>query len=171
MMRGPIKLPAEKAIDQGQRGLEPISLVIPCRPEYVGFCRLVAGVVGQRQSLDEETIADLKLVVTEACTCFVLSDEEQPVLSQMSAGSDASCSLRVDFQVSPGLWEITVSDPDHRRHLVLPNPCDPLSGGGLGLGLTIINALVDCLEHTDSEAEGSVLRLIKHLPAAQDLPA
>ncbi len=36
-----------------------------------------------------------------------------------------------------------------------------MSGGGLGL--TIIRALVDSVELTDSDAEGSALRLVKRL--------
>jgi anti-sigma regulatory factor (Ser/Thr protein kinase) len=33
-----------------------------------------------------------------------------------------------------------------------------------GLGLTIINALVDSMEQTEDEGGGSVLRLVKQLP-------
>ena len=54
---------------------QKVSLVIPGKPEYVGLCRLVVGAIGARQSLDEESIADLKLVVTEACTCFLHGPE------------------------------------------------------------------------------------------------
>jgi anti-sigma regulatory factor (Ser/Thr protein kinase) len=48
-----------------------VSLVVPCKAEYVALCRLVVGALGAREALDEEVIADLKVVVTEACNCFL----------------------------------------------------------------------------------------------------
>ena len=74
-----------------------------------------------------------------------------------------SPSLRMDFKVTPDAWEITVCDPDGRRRILPASPCDPMSEGGLGL--TIIKALVDSVELTDSDTEGSVLRLVKRLSA------
>lgn len=123
---------------------------------------MVAGVVGARESLDEELIADLKLVVTEACACFVWRPEESPAGGEGSAASDAAGSLRVEFNVTPESWEITVCDPDGWYRVPRPGRCDPMSEGGLGL--TIIKALVDSVEQTDSEAGGTVLRLVKRLP-------
>ena len=151
-----------QVMDGGAGGGLPISLVIPCKAEYVGLCRLVAGVVGARESLDEEIIADLKLIVTEACTCFVWGPDGGPVLERSTPPSESSCSLRVDFNVMPEAWEIVISDPEHKRRLPLSERCDPMSEGGLGL--TIIQALVDSMEHSDSDEGGSVLRLVKRLP-------
>lgn len=156
---------SEQSMVKGAREPAPISLVIPCKAEYVGLCRLVAGVVGARESLDEEVIADMKLVVTEACACFVWRPENDPLGNDPSAGSEFSDvgSLRIDFHIKPDSWEITVRDPDQRRRMSELCRCDPLSEGGLGL--TIIKALVDTVEQSDSGSGGSVLRLIKRLPA------
>ncbi len=143
-----------------QDGHHPVSLVIPCRPEYISLCRLVAGVIGTREALDEEDIADLKLVVTEACTCYLWGSEGDPPGEGLCA-PESPCSLRVEFVVQPETWEIILSDPDHRHHAPEGTRCD--SATGTGLSLTIIKALVDLVEHTDTEAEGSVLRLVKHL--------
>lgn len=140
---------------------QPISLVIPGRPEYVGLCRLVAGVVGVRESLDEETVADLKLAVTEACTCYLWGPDGSPPPRDEVETVTPPRSLRVDFNVMPESWEITISDPDHKHHMSSYPGCDPSSERGLGL--TIIKALVDTMEKTDTESEGCVLRLVKHL--------
>jgi len=160
----------EETAEQGSGRPRPISLVIPCKAEYVGLCRLIAGVVGVHESLDEEVIADIKLVVTEACTCFVWRPESSLSGDDASAADDAgeAGSLRIDFHVMPDTWEITVSDPDHRRRISNVCRCDPMSEGGLGL--TIIKALVDRVEQSDSEDEGSVLRLFKRLHA-RSIPA
>jgi len=154
---------SEETIGRGLSGQRPISLVIPCKPEYIGLCRLVAGVVGAGESLEEDEIADIKLVVTEACTCFVWRSEDHPSVVEGSAASDDrdAGSLRVDFYVTPDSWEITVSDPDHRRRIADGCRCDPMSEAGLGL--TIIKALVDDVEQSDSEDGGSVLRLVKRV--------
>lgn len=155
-----------QAMGEGEQGRQPITLVIPCKAEYVGLCRLVAGVVGARESLDEEVIADLKLVVTEACTCFVWGPEGGALSDGFIAPRGSPCSLRVDFNVMPEEWEITISDPERKRRVPLSDRCDPMTEGGLGL--TIIKALVDSLEHTDSDEEGSVLRLVKRLPPRRE---
>jgi serine/threonine-protein kinase RsbW len=142
-------------------GQRPISLVIPCRAEYIGLCRLVAGVLGARESLDGEDVADLKVVVTEACTCFLWGPDGPPLVEEAALPGDAPCTLRIDFTVLPEAWEITISDPDCRHRIPRSSTCDPASEGGLGL--TIIKALVDSVEHTDSDETGSVIRLVKRL--------
>jgi serine/threonine-protein kinase RsbW len=140
---------------------QPISLIIPCKAEHIGLCRLLAGVVGARSSLQAEDIADLKLVVTEACTCFLWGKEGDPSQGDESQGAHSPGALCVEFDVQPGWWELTVSDPEHRHHIPKESLCDPSDAGGLGL--TIIRALADTVEHTDNETEGSVIRLVKRL--------
>ncbi|NLE11784.1 MAG: ATP-binding protein [Actinobacteria bacterium] len=127
----------------------------------MGLCRLVAGVVGVRESLDEETVADLKLAVTEACTCYLWGPDGSPPSQDDADTVQPPRSLRVDFNVMPGAWEIVISDPDRQHHMSCHPGCDPSSESGLGL--TIIKALVDTMEQTDTEAEGCVLRLVKRL--------
>jgi anti-sigma regulatory factor (Ser/Thr protein kinase) len=138
-----------------------VSLAVPCKAEYVALCRLVVGALGAREALDEEVIADVKVVVTEACNCFLA---EPGGITPPESGRDAaepSSTLRLDFRPTADSWEITVSNPDRRRRILPSSLCDPMSGGGLGL--TIIRALADTVELTDSDAEGSALRLVKRL--------
>jgi serine/threonine-protein kinase RsbW len=157
-----MKKAAQQMVGQREGG-DPISLVIPCRAEYVGLCRLIAGVVGARESLDEEDVADLKLVVTEACTCFLWGPDGSPPAEDEPTSVAPPCSLRVDFNVLRDKWEITISDPEHRHRIPAASACDPTGEGGLGL--TIIRALVDSMEHIDSETEGSIIHLVKRLPS------
>jgi serine/threonine-protein kinase RsbW len=144
-----------------------VSLVVPCKPEYVVLCRLVAGALGAREALDEELIADLKVVVTEACNCFLAepggctSPESAHDTADGPEAAEGFPVLRLDFHPTPEAWEITVSNPDGRRRILPASVCDPMSEGGLGL--TIIRALVDSVEQMDSDAEGSALHLTKRL--------
>ena len=137
-------------------------MVIPCRAEYIGLCRLMAGVVGARESLHAEDIADLKLVVTEACTCF-LSGPDGDSPAEPDTRGDIPVALRVDFDILPEVWQVTVSDSEQRYRIPEETRCDPWGEGGLGL--TIIKALVDVVDHTESEAGGSVIHLVKRLDA------
>jgi anti-sigma regulatory factor (Ser/Thr protein kinase) len=156
----------------------PVSLVVPCRPEYVGLCRLVAGALGGRDSLDEEVIADLKVIVTEACNCFLAvagsaqagegatCGDQQPALDRNAAEPNAvapGCSIRMDFNSRPDAFVISVFYPEKRELVSWLESCDPM--GEAGLGLTILKSLADEMVEIDTEAEGTVLRLTKFLPA------
>ena len=154
-------LQAQKSTNETVVVGQPVSLVIPCRAEYIGLCRLVAGVVGTRGSLDAEDIADLKLVVTEACTCFLWEPDDDVLVWEPSRAEQSFRSMRVVFDVQPEAWEVTVSDPEGRHHIPMSGSSDP--SGEDGLGLTIIKALVDIVDHHESETQGSVVRLVKRL--------
>lgn len=156
----------------------PVSLVVPCRPEYVGLCRLVAGALGVRDSLDEEVIADLKVIVTEACNCFLAvagstqagegaaCGDQQPASDRNAAGPKAvpkGCSIRMDFDSRPAAFVISVFYPEKRELVSWLESCDPMSEAGLGL--TILRSLADEMVEIDTEAEGTIVRLTKFLPA------
>jgi serine/threonine-protein kinase RsbW len=148
--------------DLAEVGRQPISIVIPCRAEYVGLCRLLAGVVGARESLEAEDIADLKLVVTEACTCFLGGPDWGPDSAADCRVGEPPDSLRVDFVIGPEAWEVTVADAQGRYRIPSDSRCSPTGSGGLGL--IIIEALVDAVQHTENENAGSVIRLLKRIP-------
>lgn len=149
-----------------------VSLVIPRRAEYLSLCRLVVGALGMREAVDEETIADMKVVVTEACTCFVLAGNR---VAQEGGREDATRhadggqgELRLDIDTEPQSWTITVSDPEGGHCASRDCCCEP--GGEEALGLTIIEALVDGFECRDEE-QGSVFRLVKRLSSPATSPA
>ena len=147
----------------------PVSIVIPCRAEYVGLCRLLAGVVGGRNAMDAEQIADLKLVVTEACTCFLSESECDATEDSSDRVHPPPDSLRVDLSMGPEGWEVTVADSESRHQLSEDSKCLTLDSGNLGL--TIMRALVDKVEHTVGENGGSVIRLSKGMgPRVKDQP-
>jgi len=140
------------ALDTG--GGSTVILTVPCRAEYVALGRLAVGAIGAREGIDEETVADLKVAVTEACACFVICAADESL-------DDVPPVLKIDFRVEPATWVITVSNPDQKARIRSDSFCEPLSEGGLGL--TIMRALVDLVEETDSDQEGTVFRLVKHV--------
>jgi hypothetical protein len=152
--------PAQMSTPQIDGVSSPVSLVIPCDAEHVALCRLVAGALGVRDSLDEEAVADLKVIVTEACNCF---------LAMAAADHPApGCSLRMDFDSRPGAFVVSLIYPERPRLLSWLEGCDPMSEAGLGL--TILRALTDDIAELDATEEGlrsdgTILRLTKLLPA------
>ncbi len=73
------------------------------------------------------------------------------------------CSIRMDFDSRPGAFVISVLYPERRALVGWLEGCDALSEPGLGL--TILKALTDEMAELEGEAEGTVLRLTKLLPA------
>ena len=132
-----------------------ISLAIPCRPEYVALCRLVAGSLGLRDGLDEDAIADLKVIVTEACNCFLA------MAGDACVGVGVP-SLRMEFDPQPDRFVIDVLYPEKRELVSWLEDRDPLSEAGLGL--TILQALTDDMVEM-ADGDGTVLRLTKRLAA------
>ena len=145
--------------------LSPVSLVIPCRPEYVALCRLVAGALCARDGLGEEAMSDIKVIVTEACDCFFAMASSGPQGPETCGGATkgvtaAGCSIRLEFDSRPHEFVISVLYPEKRELVSWMQSCDPLSEAGLGL--TILKALTDEMSESP-HAEGTALRLVKRL--------
>jgi serine/threonine-protein kinase RsbW len=131
-----------------------ITLSIPCKPEYIALCRLTVGAIGSREGLDGETIADLKVAVTEAATWLMAPVWTAPA----DVGAHPQCpALAVVFAVSPDVWRIEVSQPGARPFLTQTGAAED------NLGLTIIEALVDEFEQREEPERGTVLRFVKYL--------
>jgi serine/threonine-protein kinase RsbW len=130
-----------------------VRLTIPAKAEYITLVRLaLSGVVGLR-SLDEETVGDLKLAVTEACSNAVRHGYEE--------GTEGT--VDVVYELTPDRLVVEVADDgpgfdalgDRRTE-------DGLEEGGLGIA--IIRAVSDEFEAgRRGENGGSRLRFVKLL--------
>ena len=54
-----------------------VEIQIPPRPEYVGDVRLALGSLARTAGMDEESIDDLRIALSEACTSAVMTHEQQ----------------------------------------------------------------------------------------------
>jgi anti-sigma regulatory factor (Ser/Thr protein kinase) len=105
-----------------------VQLTLPARAENVAVVRHALGGLGEALALHPQTLSDVKLAVTEACTNVVVhayGDDEGPMEVAASVDGDA---LRV-----------TVRDEGVG---IVPRPDSP----GLGLGLPLIATLTESLE-------------------------
>jgi serine/threonine-protein kinase RsbW len=106
-----------------------LELKLPARAENVAVVRHAFGGFAEALSVDEQTLADIKLAITEACTNVVIHAYED--------GEDGS--LEVDASIDDRRLTVVIRD---RGRGIVPRPDSP----GLGLGLPLIATLAESLE-------------------------
>jgi serine/threonine-protein kinase RsbW len=105
-----------------------VQLTLPARPENVAVVRHALGGLGEALALDPQTLSDVKLAVTEACTNVVVH-----------AYGDGDGPMEVAASVDDHVLRVVVRDEGLG---ILPRPDSP----GLGLGLPLIATLTESLE-------------------------
>ena len=130
-----------------------VQLTIPARAEYITLGRLVlTGIAGVRP-LSDETLHDLKLALTEACTNSV----------KHAYGENGGGSVDIVYELHGDHLAVEVGDagagfePGGSRD----DEADELEEGGLGI--EIIRALTDEVEIAERPGGGSRLRFVKLL--------
>ena len=134
-------------------GTRAVRLTIPAKPEYITLCRLALTGLSRVRPLPDETLADLKLALTEAC-----SNSVRHAYSDREGSVEILYELHEDRLVIEVLDEGEGFDADETEQ-----QADELSEGGLGIA--IIRAIADEFEVGErSGGTGSRLRFVKVLP-------
>jgi serine/threonine-protein kinase RsbW len=135
-------------------GTRAVLLTIPARAEYITLCRLALTGISRLRPLGEETLADLKLALTEACSNSV-----------RHAYGDGEGHVDIRYELHPDRLVVEVTDdgegfePGGSRE-----SDDELTEGGLGIA--IIRSVADDLEiGAGAGGRGSRLRFVKVLDA------
>ena len=129
-----------------------VRLTIPAKAEYVSLCRLALSGLARVQPLDDETLADLKLAITEAASNSV---------RHAYTGANGGGVVEVVYRLAAGRLEVEVADDGAGFDLEpRDGQGDELSEGGLGIA--IIRAVADEFD-LSSDAAGSRLRFAKRL--------
>jgi serine/threonine-protein kinase RsbW len=130
-----------------------VKLRIPAKPEYITLVRLALSGLAHLHPLDDETLGDLKLAVTEACSNSV----------RHGYGSGQEGTVQISYELQPDRLVVEVVDdgpgfdPDRLRERG-----KDLSEGGLGIA--IIKSVADEFEAGERpEGGGSRLRFVKFL--------
>jgi serine/threonine-protein kinase RsbW len=131
-----------------------VSLTIPARPEYITLSRLALTGLSHVRPFSEETLADLKLAITEACSNSV-----------RHAYEDGDGVVEIVYRLEEDRIEIEVADDgsgfDHSGAGRTPEENELGEGG---LGIAIIRAIADDFElGTGESGRGSRLRFVKTL--------
>jgi serine/threonine-protein kinase RsbW len=105
-----------------------LELSLPARAENVAVVRHAFGGFGDAFGVDDQTLSDIKLAVTEACTNVVVH-----------AYPDREGPIEVHAMVQDGRLVVVVRDQGQG---IVPRADSP----GLGLGLPLIATLAESLE-------------------------
>jgi len=110
-----------------------VVLEVPAKPEFLLLARLAATSVGRSAGASEETIADLKLAVTEAVANAV----------RHAYPEDSAGRVTVELTAAAGRLEIAVSDQGRGLRDAEVLQADGRGRGESGMGLSIIRAIAD----------------------------
>jgi serine/threonine-protein kinase RsbW len=129
-----------------------VRLTIPAKAEYITLCRLALTGISRLRPLSEETLADLKLALTEACSNSV-----------RHAYRDGDGRVEIVYELEPDRLAIEVTDDGAGFEAQRPLGDDEELTEG-GLGIAIIRAIADELElGPKPDGPGSRLRFVKLL--------
>jgi serine/threonine-protein kinase RsbW len=129
-----------------------VRLTIPAKPEYITLCRLALTGLSRVRELPQETLGDLKLALTEACSNSV-----------RHAYPGGGGVVEIVYDLRPDRLVVEVVDDGEGFELGEPvGGLEDLTEGGLGLA--IIRSIADELELGSREnGRGSRLRFVKLL--------
>ncbi len=133
--------------------VDVVTLTLPARTEYLILARLALAGIARQVELDQATLADLKLAVTEACGNAIR--HAQPVGEGV---------VRVRYAVEDDAIEIRVDDDGPGMPTPVPGGLPPVELSESGMGLAIIDALVDEVEiGPGADGRGTTVRMRRRL--------
>ena len=141
------------ASSEDAAGGRVVYLTIPAKPEYITLSRLALSGLARVRAFSEDTLADLKLALTEAC-----SNSVRHAYGKGEGHVDISFELLDDRLIVEVADDGSGFEPAARGKSIE----DELSEGGLGIA--IIRSIADEVEFGDGpEGRGSRLRFVKLL--------
>jgi serine/threonine-protein kinase RsbW len=133
-------------------GEQAIRLTIPAKPEYITLCRLALTGLSRVRRFSPETLGDLKLAITEACSNSV-----------RHAYPHGGGMVEILYDLWPDRLVIEVADDGEGFEPIGErDDSGELSEGGLGIA--IIRSIADEFEiGSQGNGRGSRLRFVKLL--------
>ena len=129
-----------------------VRLTIPAKPEYISLVRLALSGLSRLRPVSDETLGDLKLAVTEACSNSVRHGYEDTKTGV----------VEVSYQLQPDRLVVEVADEGRGFDPAGLARGETLAEGGLGIA--IIRAVTDEFEAGARPGKpGSRLRFVKFL--------
>jgi serine/threonine-protein kinase RsbW len=129
-----------------------VRLTVPARAEYISLGRLALSAIAGVRPLSDETLHDLKLALTEACT--------NSVRHAYADGREGE--VEILYQLAPDRLVVEVGDEGSGFEPTNGSDGQPDLEEG-GLGIAIIRAVTDEVEIGRREDGGSRLRFVKFL--------
>ncbi|MGI8426127.1 MAG: ATP-binding protein [Actinomycetota bacterium] len=121
---------------------EILELEVPAAPEFVGTARLFAAEAVRQFGADEETAADLKIAISEACTGAIAAQAaepaESPVRLSIEQGDDF---VKIEVVGASGFEPVAQTPPTG------------------GLGINLVQALFPGAEFIKNAGRACTLRI------------
>ncbi|MFZ7119705.1 MAG: ATP-binding protein [Eubacteriaceae bacterium] len=129
-----------------------ISLTLPNAPEYVSLARLTLTGIANRMGFNIDDIEDLKVAISEACT------------NALKHGCDSiESNYIINYTIIDEKIIIDVCDSGKGINIELLETPDLEKPKESGLGLYIINTLMDEVKVISKNNDGTTIRMIKKL--------
>ncbi len=129
---------------------EKINLKLPCKPEFINVARMNISVIANNMKMDYEVIQDLKVAISEACNNVIIH-------------SDSESHYEIDFIVKREKLVVEINDFGNGFDFGNYNEPDLENPKESGLGLFIIDSLMDEFEIETKNGNGTKIRMIKNV--------
>lgn len=128
---------------------ETIKMEISSNPDYVGIIRLTTSGIANKIGFSIDDIEDIKVAVSEACTNAIKhSDDEK---------------FNITFNILDNRLDIEIKDNGSGYDIdSVPTP-DLENPKENGLGLFIIQALMDDVSIESKDNKGTIIKMTKYL--------
>lgn len=170
-----------------EKTTEHLEMQIPAQSEWVRVVRLATAGVTSRIGFSYEEIEDIKLAVTEACNNAILHSSGSGVGPAESTGKSADDSaetehsdravVRVCWKIFDDGIRVSVTDNGRLESDELLNRVPKIPAieevGELpegGMGLLLIESLMDEIEHEAGPRTNTTLHMTKYLQAEDSAP-
>jgi serine/threonine-protein kinase RsbW len=141
------------ALEPTSEHLGSVELRIPSKPEWVAVARLAVAAIANRLPFSVEEIEDLKLAIAEACTICI----------QQGSGLE---TIDITCDASTAQLRVTVRDDRYRLRSETGSTRPAAAAAeGEGLGIFLIQALMDHLDFHSDPQLGSELIMTKRVGA------
>lgn len=139
-------------VDKIESSFDSIKLSVPNKAEYVSVVRLTTSAIASRMGFDIEEIEDIKVAIAEACT------------NTLEHGLDnEGKNFDIDFDMYVDKLAITVKDAGKGFNVENVKELKVEDLGEGGLGIFIINSLMDEVEIIGDGEKSTEIRMIKYI--------
>jgi serine/threonine-protein kinase RsbW len=122
---------------------------ITSNPDYVSIIRLTTSAVANKIGFSADEIEDIKVAISEACTNAIKHSEDD--------------KFNIEFKILHNGLNIEIRDngKGYDNNLIITPDLDKPKENGLGL--FIIQALMDEVSINSKEGEGTIINMTKYL--------
>ena len=139
-----------------------VELHLPSRPEFMLVARMMVSAVASRLLFDVEAIEDIKAAVGEACN---------NAIEHGCAGEPGSGMIVLRCDISDDALTICIEDDGKGfdpMTAVRKYPDAAVELTERGMGMLLIEALMDEVEYISAPGDGTRVRMVKHRGALEE---